>query len=94
MLVQGTEACDDFFLRGTTAKLMDKKKGLDLELGWAQGKGKEPSVQEQHGRGIRHGQYWLKLEGQLFDELESVPPQEQPLIQRLSSIVNWDGRNK
>ena len=74
LLVEGTEACDDFFQKGKTARLINREEGLDLELGWSPGKGREPTVQEKYGRGVRHGQYWLKLEGKLFDELESVPP--------------------
>ena len=40
VVVQGIEACDDFFQSGKTAKLIDKKKGLDLEIGWTPGKGR------------------------------------------------------
>lgn len=47
-----------------------------MELGWTQGKGREPSVGEKHVKGVKHGQYWLKLDGKLFDELESVPAKD------------------
>ena len=63
LLLQGTEACNEFFDQGKILKLNNEEKGWNLELGWTQGIGQEPSISQKYGRGIRHGQYWLKLDG-------------------------------
>ena len=76
-LKKDEKRCQKFFRMKSSASFRSQNGDLNLDIGWVDQEGEEPSMVDRNS-GVMHGYYRILVNGTLFDDLEPMPELATP----------------
>ena len=95
-VLEGEDACIDFYYRGQTTSapsIYDPIRGWDYQLSWKKGSDNDLTYDEMD-QGVKAGSYLLKICDNFVNELPVMEVKDAPDIMRQNAVSEWNGQNK